>query len=109
MAGGGDPWNDGPAWHHRPLPFGALMAGAGFSIGLMRVGDLRAAVGGAVVAGLVGFVMWRPNGFGWRIEASQADRIARGDPEVRPMWVVRAGVIVVGIVVGLLLLAWAAS
>lgn len=105
MSGGGGPWYDDPAWHHRPGPFGLLMAASGFCLGLLIVGDIVAGLAAAVLGGLVGFFMWLPSGFGWRMEAEHQDRSAKGEADVRPEFLVRGVLISIGVVAALLGLA----
>jgi hypothetical protein len=94
----------------RPAVFALFTASVMIVAGLVIFHDLRPAlIGGALGAAFM-YLAWSPGGFGWRLDARQRQILEkRGDVGVRPAWLLRAGLVVIAVVVVLLLMALVAS
>jgi hypothetical protein len=67
-----------------------------FLYGLWLFADVRVAVAGGVLTAVLINVMWRPSGFGWRLDHWNANQIAAQDGgAVRWRWLLRAAIIAV--------------
>lgn len=79
----------------RPFTFALVMAAVMTVVGVICWGnDLRPTIAGALLSALITYLMWRPGGFGWHLEAHQQRLLEdRGDLGVRPAF--QAGAVVV--------------
>ena len=109
-SGAGDP----PAmfrWlRDRPVVFALVPASVMIVAGLAIFRDLRPALIVGALSAAFTYLAWHPGGFGWRLDARQRQLLEeRGDVGVRPAWLLRAGLVVVAVVLVLLLIALVAS
>jgi hypothetical protein len=81
----------------RPAVFGLVTFVLMFVIGLRRFDDARVALAGGSISAVLNYFAWRPRGWGWRLDARQRQLLEqRGDLGVRPAWLIRAAIGVVG-------------
>lgn len=94
-----------------PVVFAVLVAFIMFAAGNRSFGDLRAAAGAAIYGFLFIYSGYRrPGGWVWRLERHELRELERRDEVgVRPVWLLKAGGIVVGWLAAFLFVTWIAD